>query len=209
MAQLIATIAPRIIIPSFFIGQKVSGMTDIAKAFQTVAFSAFFVTSVLTFFQGTAWLSVIPAVAGLSYWYMMNDPANKQKYRYMDWAVTTPLMLIAILLANKQPLLLVAALVALDLEMIGFGYAGVKESDKQKKMVAFLLGCVAFAPIIYFLIQQKKFVYATYLTLFLWTLYPIVWYAEETGLQSDTVITSTYSVLDVCAKVGLIYFLHV
>lgn len=208
MAQAIAALAPRIIIPGFFIGQKVSGMTDIGKAFQTVAFSAFFVATVLTIFQGTAWLAVIPAVAGISYWYMMKDPDNKQKYRYADWAITTPLMLIAILLANKQALPLVAALTVLDLEMIGFGYAGVKESNPSKKMFAFFLGCIAFVPILYYLFQQKKFSYAVYLTLFLWTLYPIVWYSEETNALSDTVVTSTYSVMDVCAKVGLVYLLH-
>jgi bacteriorhodopsin len=214
MAQvltLLGSIAPRIIIPGFFIGQKVKGMDDYGKIFQTIAFSAFFVATVLTLFRqdgGDVWLAIIPGIAGLSYYYMMNDPINKQKYRYADWLITTPLMLIAILLANKQPLGLIAALAALDLEMIGFGYAGVAQQDIKKKMTAFALGCLAFLPILYYLAKQKKYGFAVYLTLFLWCLYPIVWYNEELKTVSETVITGSYAVMDVTAKIGLVYLLN-
>jgi bacteriorhodopsin len=210
MAQAaLMALAPRIIIPGFFIGQKVKTMTDTGKIFQTIAFTAFFVTAVTTLFQGIPWLSLIPGIAGLSYYYMLNDPENTQTYRYADWSLTTPLMLAGILLANKAPLLLIALLAVLDLEMIGLGFLGVKETDKGKKMSAFLLGCVAFVPILYYLFQQKKFSTAIYLTVVLWSLYPLVWYAEETKLVDNTVITSAYSVMDVVAKVGLVHFLHV
>ena len=209
MAQAIAVIAPRIIIPTFFIGQKIKTMTDLGQIFQTVAFSAFFVAAVITFFQGDTWLALIPGIAGLSYYYMLNDPQNTQSYRYADWTVTTPLMLIALLSANKNPKEIIGGVVAADLLMIYFGYKGVQEPDMNKKMWDFFWGCVAFIPILYYLFAQKNFTGAVYLTVILWLLYPIVWYAEETKIASNTAITCTYAVMDVCAKVGLVYLLHI
>jgi sensory rhodopsin len=208
MAQLIATIGPRIVIPGFFVGQKIRTMTDIGKIFQTVAFSAFFVTSVITAFQSSIWLSIIPGIAGLSYYSMLADPNNTQTYRYADWTITTPLMLAAILFANHSSLALILGLVILDLIMIGAGYLGVKEPDIKKKWLPFGVGCLALLPILYVLLHQKKHRAAIYLTVALWILYPLVWAIEEAQVATETIITCTYSVMDVLAKVGLVYLLQ-
>lgn len=208
MAQLLATIGPRIIIPTFFVGQKIRTMTDIGKIFQTVAFSAFFVTSVITAFQGHLLLSLIPGVAALSYYSMLEDPNNTQTYRYADWLVTTPLMLSAILFANHSPLFLVLGVVILDLLMIGMGYLGVREPDVKKKWAPYTIGCLLLIPILYVLFHQKNYRAAIYITMLIWILYPVVWAVEEAQLLTEKVITCTYSVLDVIAKVGLVYLLQ-
>ncbi len=210
MAHLLpslAIIGPRLIIPGFFISQKIKKMTDTVAIFQTIAFSTLFVTSVIIAFQGQILLSLIPAVAATAYYFMLEDPENKQSYRYLDWAITTPLMLIAILLANNASIILIVTLVVLDLLMIGAGYLGYKEPNETKKFLMFTVGCLALLPILYFLLDQKKYTTAIYLTLALWTLYPIVWALEETETLSETVVTSTFSVLDIVSKIGLVYLL--
>ena len=208
MAQLIATIGPRIVIPTFFVGQKIRTMTDIGKIFQTAAFSVFFVSSVVLIFQGDIWLSLIPGVAAISYYSMLEDPSNTQTYRYVDWLVTTPLMLLAILFANHSSLFVVLGVVILDLLMIGMGYLGVREPDIKKKWAPFTVGCLLLIPILYVLFQQKNYRVAIYLTILIWILYPAVWAVEEAQLLTEKVITCIYSVLDVIAKVGLVYLLQ-
>jgi bacteriorhodopsin len=182
-------------------------MTDTAAIFQTIAFSTLFVTSVIIAFQGQILLSLIPGIAATAYYFMLEDPDNKERYRYADWLITTPLMLIAILLANNASITLIVALVLLDLLMIGAGYLGYKEPDQIKKSLMFTVGCLALLPILYFLLKQKKYTTAIYLTLGLWTLYPIVWALEETETLSETVVTSTFSVLDIVSKISLVYLL--
>jgi len=207
MAQLLATLGPRIIIPGFFISQKIRTMTDTAAIFQTIAFSTLFVTSIIIAFQGQILLSLIPAVAATAYYCMLQDPDNKQRYRYADWAITTPLMLAAIFLANNLPITFIVGLILLDLLMIGAGYLGTQEPDQKKKLWNFAIGCVAFVPILYFLFKQRQHTTAIYLTVALWTLYPVVWALEETEVLSETVITATFSVMDMVSKIGLVYLL--
>lgn len=210
MAHLLpslAIIGPRLIIPGFFISQKIKKMTDTVAIFQTIAFSTLFVTSVIIAFQGLLLLSLIPGIAATAYYFMLEDPDNKQRYRYLDWAITTPLMLIAIFLANNVPIPFIIGLVLLDLLMIGAGYLGTQEPDKIKKLLLFGGGCLALLPILYFLFQQKKYTTAIYLTVALWSLYPIVWVLEETETLSETVTISTFSVLDIVSKIGLLYLL--
>jgi bacteriorhodopsin len=182
-------------------------MTDTVAIFQTIAFSTLFVTSVIIAFQGLLLLSLIPGIAATAYYFMLEDPDNKQRYRYLDWAITTPLMLIAIFLANNVPIPFIIGLVLLDLLMIGAGYLGTQEPDKIKKLLLFGGGCLALLPILYFLFQQKKYTTAIYLTVALWSLYPIVWVLEETETLSETVTISTFSVLDIVSKIGLLYLL--
>jgi bacteriorhodopsin len=209
MAQLIATISPRIIIPTFFVGQKVRTMSDPVEISQTIAFSLLFVSSVVTLFSATPWISLIPGIAAAAYWQMMHDPSNKELYRYGDWAFTTPLMLVALLSVNKYSTGSILGFVLLDVFMIYSGYKGVKESYTTTKQAWFGVGCLAFLPILYALWNTRQAKWAILLTLVLWTLYPIVWELHEKQQLSNQSTTIAYSVMDVCAKVGLVTLLHV
>jgi len=207
---LFSSIAPRIIIPGFFMGGKISTMTDPGEIFQTIAFSAFFVTAVITLFQGKIpWLSIISSIASVSYWYMMKDSANRDFYRYSDWVLTTPLMLVGILTATKAPIEILIGSVVCDLLMIGSGYKGVQEKDANAKFAWFMAGMVFFLPILWILLQQKTYKTAVYLTLALWSLYPIVYYAEEVKAIDTTTTIVSYSIMDMIAKIGLVNLLHV
>jgi len=205
MWPLLAAIGPRLLIPGVFLGPKVASMTDRVQQFQTVAFYALFVTFAVTLFSENYALSVIPGIAALAYWYMMKEPAKTQRYRYMDWAATTPLILAAILLKNGASWSTVGLYVLLDLVMIGAGYQGVQ--SKENKRMWFILGCVVFVPILLALLDMKRTKSAVYLTLLLWILYPLVWVSEEERLIETSTSNECYTVMDVVAKAGLVVLL--
>jgi bacteriorhodopsin len=206
--SFLATVGPRVLIPGFFTGQRISTLSDPVDIAETIAFSALFICFALTVFVDP-FLSIIPGMAAWAYWNMQKDKAHLEFYRYTDWAVTTPLMLIALLMANARPAAEIGSLVLLDMFMIYAGYQGVNEHDHARQCAWFIAGCVAFVPIIYMLLRLKKNTTAVLLTVALWTLYPVVWWLDEASTISKTQANVSYSVMDVAAKVGLVALLHV
>jgi len=204
--SFLATVGPRVLIPTFFTGQRIATLSDPVDIAQTIAFSALFICFALTLFVDPL-LSIIPGVAAWSYWYMQKDKAKQDFYRYTDWAITTPLMLVALLAANAKPVIEIVSLVLLDLFMIYAGYEGVKDHDHVRQKKWFLAGCLALVPILYVLLRLKKNTNAVLLTVALWTLYPLVWYLDEANTISKKATNVAYSVMDVAAKVGLVALL--
>ena len=181
---------------------------ELAHIYQRTVLLLFMAVAAFTVTRGKFLLAMIPAVAGIAYFWMIKDERNKETYRYADWAITTPLMLIAILSANRVPWGLIAAAVGADLTMIYYGYKATQERDVNKKQINFWISCAAFVPILYLLYKCKYTKGAKYLTLLVWFLYPIVWYFTERHAFTDSVSVCVYAVMDVCAKVGLVYFLQ-
>ena len=183
-------------------------MMELAQMFKQTALVLFLAVAALTVTRGKYLLALIPTVAAVAYFGMLKDDAKRETYRYADWAITTPLMLIAILSANKLPWGLIAAAVGADVLMIYYGYKATQERDVDKKQVNFWISCAAFVPIIYLLYKCKYTKTAKYITLSVWFLYHIVWYFTERHALTDSASVCVYAVMDVCAKVGLVYFLQ-
>ena len=209
IAALITQLGPRIVIPAVFVGPKLATMDDPVQIAQTIAFSLLTVTSILTLFQGSVLLSLIPGIAAVAYGYMLGDPTNRNIYRYGDWALTTPLMLLAILLATKSSPALIVSVLLSDVLMIGAGFLGAKETDRTVKMRYFLAGLVFFLPILYVLLTQKEQTAAILLTVGVWSLYPIMYYLNEQEIIDETVTNVSYSIMDMVSKIGLVYLLRV
>jgi bacteriorhodopsin len=147
------------------------------------------------------------------YGYTLVDGRVFHYARYLDWLVTTPLLLLDLGalagISNEDALMLVF----LDVLMVLSGLAGGLTSGAASLWM-WILGCMFFLPIVYDLAitfrakakalgdaasacYEKLFV----LTLVLWTAYPIVFYfAEYANTLSTTVEIGTYMVLDVTAK---------
>lgn len=209
VVALIAQLGPRVVIPAVFVGPKVAAMDDPIEIAQTIAFSLLTVTSILTAFQGSLLLSLIPGIAAIAYGFMLRDPANRRVYRYGDWALTTPLMLLAILLATKTPLSLILLVLLSDVLMIGAGFLGAQATDKTVKIRYFMAGMVLFLPVLYVLLTQKEKTAAILLTVCVWSLYPIVYLLDEQEVIGTEVTNVSYAVMDMVSKIGLVYLLHV
>ncbi|TKA64178.1 hypothetical protein B0A55_12315 [Friedmanniomyces simplex] len=133
--------------------------------------------------------------------------------RYIDWFITTPLLLMDLLLTAAMPWPTVLYIILIDEVMIVTGLVGalVKSSYKWGY---FVFGCAALAYIVWVLVWEarkhansmgpdvgKTFLYCGSLTAFLWILYPIAWGLCEGGNviapDSEAVF---YGVLDLFAK---------
>ncbi len=182
-------------------------MDDRIEIAQTIALSILFITFAFTLFTEHAWLSPIPGITAWAYWNMLRDPTNQDMYQYIDWALTTPIILIAILYTNGVSIQMIHGVVALSFITIGTSYLGVKHSNKDKRNMLFILGFIAFLPILYILFRQHKTRAAIYIALIIWFIYPLLWYANKVDIIKKETTAILYAIMDVIAKVGIVNLL--
>jgi len=134
--------------------------------------------------------------------------------RYVDWSVTTPLLLLDLcLLAGLSGANILVAIVA-DLIMVITGLFAAYGTTDGQKLGWYAWACIAYLVIVYQVIingrgaaankdgKTKAFFAALAgFTFILWTIYPIVWGVADGSriLGVDAEIIS-YAVLDVLAK---------
>ena len=112
------------------------------------------------------------------------------KTRYVDWSITTPLMLLALTIAlgynigKRVELGSLMTILVMNYEMLYIGYMG--ENDQLNKWTAMLLGFVPFAvmfSIIYSKYVKPKYSLDNYILYFLylivWGLYGVVYMFSE------------------------------
>jgi sensory rhodopsin len=139
--------------------------------------------------------------------------------RYIDWLVTTPLLVLYLGMLCRPDRKVYAALVGVDVLVIGSGVvAGLL--SKPYSYVAYLVGCVAYVGLLSLLLAvlprqatlhgdrvSAVFTKLRNLTVVLWTIYPVVWILGPLGvglLQTGTeVMVVTY--LDLISKVGFVF----
>jgi hypothetical protein len=140
---------------------------------------------------------------------------NITAYRYMDWIITTPMLLLALLLfttyLNKDELHLTRYLIVLFLNygMLLFGYLG--EIEKINRTISLTGGTIFFIGLILFiwfyyihgrniLIQKIVFIAFT----IVWSLYGIAFMLDEKTKNL------TYNFLDIISKVffGLFMWIY-
>lgn len=133
--------------------------------------------------------------------------------RYLDWIVTTPLLLMDLLLTCGMPTPTIAYVILMDLIMVITGLVGALVKSAYK-WGYFTFGCVAFLFVAYSVVFEGR-AYARALgndvakvyticgcwTIGLWLLYPIAWGLSEGGnvIPSDSEAIF-YGVLDLAAK---------
>jgi len=167
----------------------------------------------------------VTGIASIAYLIMAFDGGNvmvtlasgdERKFfyvRYLDWAFTTPLLLLDIGLLAGASLSHISFIIGCDVLMIVGGLAGPVffPANETAKWTLFTIGMIWFAPIIYAMLVEWKanmnpIVAGTYglvasMTLVLWCAYPIMWaLCEGTGILSGEIEVVLYTILDVIAK---------
>lgn len=167
-------------------------------------------------------------VAAVNYFYMQNIYWNSVTagetvypiaYRYIDWIITTPLMLI------KFPLLLglgrrgrtfLIRLVGLDIVMILSGFFGeLMDSDPMLHFALFGLGILCWIGILYLLLSatsnlpdrfpeyiRKGIKTMVIFVLVGWSIYPLGYILPSVGLTEEA-RAFVYNIGDIVNKVGL------
>ncbi|PWN51080.1 family A G protein-coupled receptor-like protein [Violaceomyces palustris] len=139
--------------------------------------------------------------------------------RYIDWTITTPLLLLEILLVSGLPLSTIFITIFFDLVMIITGLVGALVQSTYK-WGYFTMGCVAMFYVFYVLYgpglksagalgaeYKKAYLYSTSILCFLWFIYPIAWGLCDGGNVIDTNAEMYwYGILDILAKPVFAFF---
>lgn len=133
--------------------------------------------------------------------------------RYIDWFVTTPLLLTDLLLTAGLPWPTIFITILMDEVMIVTGLVGALTSSSYK-WGYFTFGMLAFFYVVYVLVfvarghaaalgpnVSRTYLMCGVLTIFLWFLYPIAWGISEGGniIHPDSEAIF-YGILDIFAK---------
>ena len=133
------------------------------------------------------------------------DWKDFNKTRYIDWFITTPLMLLALCLVLsseidiKIRLSIIFVIILLNYAMLYLGYLG--EIDKMNKNTSAILGFIAFA-FMYFIIfynyvlpryKLSNYILFTFYLL-IWSVYGIVYLLDEEKKNMS------FNILDLTAK---------
>jgi sensory rhodopsin len=142
--------------------------------------------------------------------------------RYVDWLLTTPLMVLYLAYLAGASRRIYAALLATDLVVIGAGTAATLVTGPER-FALFALGSLGYVGLVALLLvtlprkatfaderDHRSFLKLRNLTVVLWTLYPVVWLLGPAGL--GLVLPTTMSLvvvyLDVISK-GVFVFVAV
>lgn len=176
---------------------------------------------------GYAMLVALTGLATLAYLGMANDlfvlagetGIDIQTLRYVDWAVTTPLLVGYMAYAAQADRKTVIAVIVADLSMIVLGFVGVLQTG----LLVYVFGglsTIAYVGLVYYLFgplsrnlrqtagADKWAVYAKLRNLIglLWFVYPVVWVLSPPALdvltRATTGVLITY--MDVAAKLGFV-----
>lgn len=171
-------------------------------------------------------LAAITGIAAVAYAVMslgigvIDAPGETTFYiaRYVDWLLTTPLLLLYLAMLCKSGSQTYAVLIGLDVLVIAAGAAAIFTTGLLSWGL-FALGGVAFVAIAYLLVswlpKQSSFasdrVYAQFfklrnITVVLWALYPVVWVFSPAGLGWLTLNTEMMTIvyLDFITKAAFV-----
>mmetsp|Transcript_16831 Transcript_16831/g.26088 ORF Transcript_16831/g.26088 Transcript_16831/m.26088 type:complete len:255 (-) Transcript_16831:227-991(-) len=135
--------------------------------------------------------------------------------RYLDWAVTTPLMIMNLgLLAGEDPIM-IAAIMGADVAMIFAGYMGAVALVPTVKWLWFIIGLAVYAPVVIAIVRVFRqtvidkndvdrielYGKVSLLTIVVWSLYPFIWLlGVGVGTFGVSLESICYALLDVTSK---------
>jgi bacteriorhodopsin len=199
---------------STWFGYKQGGLLELgpagAEEFGSGAERRFhLVTSAITIVAGISYYSMAIGVG----WIQLQSCRWFAWARYVDWLITTPLLLLDLILLARIDTNRTGLLVFLDVVMIVTGFLG-SVTESKARWGYYAIGCVCFIGMLSELLGPvrraawredppigKLFDQLNFWTVALWTAYPIVWILSE-GLNvvGDGTEIVLYGILDVLAK---------
>ena len=173
--------------------------------------------------NGVAVSAVVVGIAGYHYFRMWSGWAEgtvNEGYRYADWLITVPLLVIELLIvlgvtADRRKKLM-TSLVPATVLMIGLGYPGEVSTNDSTKWLYWALAMLPFAYILFTLSGELKaakaretgavsqsITNATRILLITWLVYPIAYLIPVVFTVSDGAEAGrqiAYTIADITAK---------
>lgn len=167
--------------------------------------------AITTYTTGCAALAYLMMACGNGFVFV----GNRQFFyiRYIDWLITTPLLLLDLLGLCNAAFDLQFAVIGADILMIVSGLAGAMFTSAVK-WGFWTFGMLMFCPVVFYIATgltvsanevghnaSALFSRLGWLTVISWSFYPLMWILAE-GLDSIPVDVEVvgYSLLDICAK---------
>jgi bacteriorhodopsin len=198
------------------------GISQVKPEYKT----ALVVTGLVTFIAayhyyriGQSWSDAYALVDGA---YVVTEKAFNSAYRYVDWLLTVPLLLVELILvmslSRSETVSRATRLGLLALIMVALGYPGEVSETASVRWIFGLLSMIPFLWIIYELyVGLGKAIEsqpanarglvrtARNVTVVSWAFYPVVYFAGAIGLEGATatvVVEVGYTIADIIAKAG-------
>ena len=172
---------------------------------------------------GVAVSAIVVGIAGYHYyriWSDFGEGVMNEGYRYADWLITVPLLIIELLIvlgvAQKDRTSLMLKLVPATILMVGLGYPGEVANSNGAKWTFWVLAMIPFAYILKTLYAElqkagqretgavaKQVKNATYVLLTTWLVYPIAYLFPIFDGDSEALETLRqvgYTFADITAK---------
>ncbi|EKX49358.1 hypothetical protein GUITHDRAFT_85745 [Guillardia theta CCMP2712] len=166
------------------------------------------------FVCGVASFSYFAMISGMG-WETIMGCRQMFYVRYIDWFITTPLMILNIGLLAGEEQWMIAAIMGADMGMIFAGYMGSVALVPTVKWLWFVIGLVVYIPVVIALVRIfRQCVLDKYdmdrielygkvslLTVVSWSVYPFVWLLSVgtggLGVSAESIL---YALLDVTSK---------
>jgi len=200
-------------------------LPNVTKNYRTALIITGLVTAIATYhyvriFNSWCDAFIVKNFDGSDYNVTTSGAPFNDAYRYVDWLLTVPLLLIELILVMKLPkdetvslgwkLGLAAAI------MVALGYPGEIQDDRTVRWIWWALAMVPFSYVVLTLLAglnaatdkqpesvKGLVVSARYLTVISWLTYPFVYIIKNIGLKGTVATTYEqvgYSLADVVAK---------
>ncbi|MEY3680062.1 MAG: hypothetical protein RL547_674 [Actinomycetota bacterium] len=170
--------------------------------------------------------AVVVGIAGYHYyriWSGWSGGEVNEGYRYADWLITVPLLIVELLIvlgtsAERRKSLMLTLVPATAL-MVGLGYPGEVSTDDGTKWLFWVLAMIPFVYILWALVKELKEVKArenaaiaglintaTKILLVTWLVYPITYlfpvFFDYPHDGAETARQLGYTIADITAKAG-------
>lgn len=137
--------------------------------------------------------------------------------RYIEWMLTTPLLLTMLCSMSGLTKPNIFVLVALDEIMIVTGLLGQVAKVPYWVWIFYFIGSLAYLPLVFFLFEDFRIenlhnhnlVYKNvrYWLAFGWTMYPVIWALAQTNTIAMSTENTLYVVSDMFNKMGFMYLI--
>ena len=200
-------------------------LPNVSKSYRTALTITGLVTAIATYHYVRIFNSWVDAfnvsnVAGGDYTVKLSGAPFNDAYRYVDWLLTVPLLLIELILVMKLPqaetVKLSWSLGVASAVMVALGYPGEIQDNLAVRWFWWSMAMIPFCYVVMTLVSglndatakqpdsvKGLVVMARYLTVISWLTYPGVYIIKNMGLAGNIATTYEqvgYSIADVVAK---------
>lgn len=182
-------------------------MTTVETAVEIATIVAMSIATAFCITTKKPWLAVIPGISAISHANIVYDKGHIEQYRYADWSLSVPLMLLALLIQNNMTQEFINLVLFASILMVACNYFGIHETDKINKYAWFGAGVLLFLPVAYVLYNLPIEKYAGRFLLATLFMYEVIWALRATSTLKAEPTNIAYSLLDTITKIGLLNYL--